>query len=91
MKIKYEILNFFPDTASVIVRYFTDEFPGGYTYNVDIPLEGGVYPEEVEFEKVIMAYAPRMQIERITNLRTIEPPEYLKAYIKSPPADDIPE
>ena len=82
MQIKYEILNFYPETAAVMVKYYTDEFPEGFTYNVDIPLDSGVYPEEIALNDIIMLYAPKFQIERITTAKNIEPPEYLKAYIK---------
>jgi hypothetical protein len=72
---KYKITNFYADTGSALVKFYTDEFPDGLSYNVDIPIENGQYITGEALDQHILSFAPYGQIQRILDLRNIPAPE----------------
>jgi hypothetical protein len=81
--IKYEIVNFYPETGSISVKYYTDIFTEGWIYNLDLNVDNGVYPSQEEINNLIEFYSPRGQIERIEKVKTAEVPDHLKSFIPS--------
>ena len=77
MDIQHEILSFDANTGSILVRYFSKEVPDGLSYNIDLPVEGGVYPDSSEIEDLIVAMRPVGQLRRATNLKSINVPPHL--------------
>jgi hypothetical protein len=89
MDIKYKIVAFYPESGSIAVNWFCDELPEGITYCIDLPVENGKYCSMEQIESIIKFQTPKLQIERILNLRTIPIPEELKCYILEPPKPEI--
>ena len=84
MDIKHKIINFYPATGSLVVNYYTDEFSEGFTYSIDIPMDGGIYPDENGLLQIINMYAPKGQIERLLTAKVATVPDYLAAHIQAP-------
>lgn len=76
MEIKHKIISFNYDVGGITVLYYTDEFPEGYFFNIDFPIENGNYPSEEEVQSLIEFYKPKGQIERILLVKNTEVPNY---------------
>jgi hypothetical protein len=61
----HELKAFDKATGSALVRFWTDSFPAGLTYNVDIPIVDDAYLTGQALADHIMAFAPHGQIERM--------------------------
>lgn len=77
MSIQHKILSFDSANGSVLVRYFTDENPNGYIYNVDVPMIDGEYVNEEELIAHIKQLAPAGQLERVDAIKIANVPDYL--------------
>ena len=86
MEIKHEITNFNTSTGSLTVKYYTDDFPQGLQYNIDVPIIDGKFVGKDEVDAMIEFNKPKGQLERILTTSNIEPPDFLKQYIKEEPA-----
>ena len=84
MNIKYDILEFIPNTGSIAVKWYCDEVPYGLVYNVDLPIIDGHYPQEHELDGIINRFEPTGQLERIAELNKAQVPEYLEKLIYNP-------
>jgi hypothetical protein len=80
MNIQHEIINFDSNTGSLLVRYFTDAYPQGLSYNIDLPVVDGVYPSYEAVLDLINHMAPKGQLERAVSIATTPVPYYLKSY-----------
>jgi hypothetical protein len=85
MEIKHEITNFNTSTGSLTVKYYTDDFPQGLQYNIDVPIIDGKFIGKDEIDAMIEFNKPKGQLERILATTKIEPPDFLKQYIKEEP------
>ncbi|MBV5350259.1 hypothetical protein JZU71_03735, partial [bacterium] len=85
----YKIVGFSTVTGSALVKFFTDEFPEGMTYSIDIPVENGAYISGEALANHIMAFAPFGQIARIVALRD-NPPSIAGLNIEPPVVPDPP-
>ena len=86
MEIQHEIVAFHPQTGSIAVRYFSDEIPGGLTYNIDLPIENGQFCDQAMIATLIQANKPTGQLERIVALQSVEIPPELASLIPLPPS-----
>lgn len=84
MNINYEIIDFLPNTGSIVVRWYCDELPDGLIYNVDLPILYGQYPEFDQLDSIIKRFEPTGQIERIVQLKNTPVPEYLHKLVRKP-------
>lgn len=65
MDIQWKIVEFHPEQGSVEVNYFEPEIlPEGITFNIDLPIENGQYPQGDALEQLISAYVPLHIFER---------------------------
>jgi hypothetical protein len=85
MEIKHEITNFNSSTGSLTVKYYTDDFPQGLEYNIDVPIIDGKFVGKDEIDAMIEFSKPKGQLERIVTTAKIETPDFLKQYIKEEP------
>jgi hypothetical protein len=85
MEIKHEITNFNSSTGSLTVKYYTDDFPQGLEYNIDVPIIDGEFVGKDEIDAMIEFNKPKGQLERIVTTAKIETPDFLKQYIKEEP------
>lgn len=69
----YKIIAFNSQTGSVLVNFFTPEYPEGLNYSVDVPVANGAYLSGAELAAHIMAFAPYGQIARLVELRDNPP------------------
>lgn len=81
MNIQNEILNFDEASGTILVRYFTSDFPEGFAYNIDLPIVDGQYPSEEELQELVRVYEPRGQLERIVAVKTATVPENLRSKV----------
>ena len=81
MNIKYQFLSFDKNSGSVLVRYFTDNNPDGYIYNLDVPLNNNQYVNEIEFIDYVEQFIPKNQLQRAEQIKTITLPKYLSDLI----------
>lgn len=77
MEIKSEILNFYPETGSLEVKYYCDEVPEGLVFAIDLPIENGQWISEEELDSFIKFMCPISQIERLAHIRNTPVPQYL--------------
>jgi hypothetical protein len=84
MQINNEILSFDPTTGSILVRYYNDEFPEGFTYGIDVPVRDGQLASQEEINQLIETFKPVGQLERIVALRSVEIPQFLAEKIPAP-------
>ena len=70
---EFRVLSFDTKTGSLLVNFFTDVYPDGLTYNVDVPVENGAYLSGEALRSHIMSFAPYGQIERLVALRDNPP------------------
>lgn len=82
MEIKHDIVSFNPDTGSIEVHYYSDSFPGGVVFNIDLPITDGQYPSNEEIEALIQHHNPVGQIVRAVTLQGVEPPASLLSMVK---------
>jgi hypothetical protein len=87
MDIKHEIVSFESASGSIVVRYWTDQFPDGLTYSIDLPVENGAFPSETRIHELIEAHSPVGQIRRFVEARTADVPTFLRDLAGSSPAD----
>ena len=76
MDMKYRIINVAKHelVASATVQYYTDDFPNGYIYNVDIDVDANGVPMNAEqLHEKIMFHAPHGQIEQAVKMKAIAP------------------
>lgn len=73
---EYKVLDFNQTTGTLLVNFFTADYPEGLTYGVDVPVVGGAYISGEDLNTHIMSFAPYGQIERLVTLRDsqITPP-----------------
>lgn len=69
---QYEIKAFDKQSGSALVRFWTEAYPDGLTYNVDVPIEGGAYVTGAALDAYIQAFAPHGQISRLVEARAID-------------------
>ena len=67
------------------VKYYTDDFPQGLEYNIDVPIIDGKFVGKDEIDAMIEFAKPKGQLERMVVTTKIEPPDFLKQYIKEEP------
>lgn len=84
----YEIKQFDKTTGSALVRFWTDDYPDGLLYNVDIPVNGGAYITGAELDAHIRSFSPIGQIERLVTVATLDS-SGIEALVLPPPP--IPE
>lgn len=89
MNINSEILEFNPQSGSILVKYYSNELPNGMIYNIDLPITNGSYPDETAIISLIDQYAPKFQMERAVLLPTVTVPDYLQAKIPVPDLTQI--
>lgn len=81
MNIQHEILEFFPQTASISVRYFADEVPTGLVYNIDLPVNNGTLPSQQQINELVEHNKPVGQLERIAAANEATVPSHLSNYV----------
>jgi hypothetical protein len=84
VNIHHEIVSFNPASGSIAVRYYTDEFTSGYTFNIDLPLEDGAYPSQEKINELIDHFAPVGQLERTEALLSASVPSHLAPLTVTP-------
>lgn len=77
MDIEYDILEFNPNTGSILVKYACSEFLDGLVYNIDLPLENSTYPSQEEITALIKKMEPTEQLKRLVAVKTATIPTYL--------------
>lgn len=77
MNVQYEIVEFNPNSASIRVKYFTEEFTEGFFFNFDVPIIDGKFADQEAINAMIEAFKPVPQIERVLLSRKIEIPSHL--------------
>jgi hypothetical protein len=59
MEIKFKILSLNEEQHSALVYYYSDFYPEGFTYNIEIrPDEDGEYPDQENFLSTIHLHTP---------------------------------
>ena len=76
-----EIVEFYPLTGSVLVR-FSDE-NSVLEYSVDLPIANNGYPSEAEAMEYIKQFEPTSQLDRLSKTKIVTIPEYLKVKIRT--------
>ena len=71
---QYKIRDFNAATGSLLVQFYTADFPDGLMYNVDVPLVNGEFISGQALDDHIMIFAPYGQIERAIALRNAAAP-----------------
>jgi len=84
MLINHKILSFAPITGSIQVQYYTDEFPEGFVYNIDIPISENSFVSDEEIASLINLMCPTEQIKRVIALRAIGTPDSLVGFSVAP-------
>lgn len=69
---QYEIKAFNKQTGSALVRFWTEAYPDGLTYNIDIPVVSGAYLSGGALEDHIQSFAPTGQIARLVELAALD-------------------
>lgn len=82
----YEIKAFDKASGSALVRFWTDDFPKGLEYNIDIPLVNGVYISGAELEAHIQSFAPVGQIARLVEAAAADSSAVEAMVVPVPPA-----
>lgn len=80
MEIKHNIRTFNPDTGSIEVHYYADNFSSDFVYNIDLPILDGKYPSKEEIDAIINMMKPTEQIKRMAALTKVQPPADLLAF-----------
>jgi len=62
----YEIVDASAETGSLVVRFFTDDYPEGLRYSVDLPVP---YPTGETLDAHIRSFAPVGQIARLVAIK----------------------
>jgi hypothetical protein len=88
MEIKYKIINFDGLSGSVQVLYYTDDFPDGLIFNVDIPIVDGNYVSKEELLNLIELMKPKGQLERVSILPSISTPDYVSDLVEPLPQQE---
>lgn len=81
MTITSEILEFYPQTGSILVRY--SDGIATLEYSVDLPIANNGYPSEAEAMEYIKQFEPTSQLDRLAKTKIITIPEYLKVKIRA--------
>lgn len=68
----YEIKSFDRITGSALVRFWTDDYPDGLQYNIDVPVKDGAYLSGAELDAHIRCFSPTGQIERMVAVKTLD-------------------
>lgn len=68
----YEIKAFDKASGSALVRFWTDDYPDGLAYNIDIPIAGGAYLAGEALAAHIMSFAPHGQIARLVAAAAVD-------------------
>lgn len=73
---EYKVLDFNQMTGTLLVNFFTTNYPEGLNYGVDVPVVGGAYISGEDLHDYILSFAPYEQIARLVVLRDsqIAPP-----------------
>jgi hypothetical protein len=87
MNIQNQIIAFDSSFGSIVVKYFSDEYPEGMVYNIDLPIVDGAYPSEQEIQALIENMKPAGQMERLVAVRSATPP----ANLTTTPNEVIPD
>lgn len=74
MEIQYELLEFYPETGSIQVRFYNDDLPQGVMFSISLPIGGGRYPQGADLDRVIRNHVPTDIFERARTLKAIAPP-----------------
>jgi hypothetical protein len=69
---EYIIKSFDGTTGTAIVQFYTDDYPTGLFYNVDIPVVGGSYVTGTVLQEHIMSFAPHGQIQKLVAIRSVD-------------------
>lgn len=76
-----ELLSFNSASGTLLVRYFTEDFPEGLVYNIDIPSNNGEYPTQQEIDSLVAHYKPTGQLQRIADVKAAQVPDFLSALV----------
>lgn len=68
----YEIKAFDKIQGTALVRFWTDDYPDGLTYGVDVPIVGGSYIDGDALGAHIMSFAPYGQIARLVAVAALD-------------------
>jgi hypothetical protein len=90
MGIQHQIIEFNPTTVSIVVKYWTEQFPEGLVFNIDLPIIDGQFPPDDEIENVIKTHEPKSQIERLIQTPTLNIPDNFKQKISASNAETTP-
>lgn len=74
MEIQYEMVEFYPETGSIQVRFYNDDLPQGVMFSISLPIGGGRYPQGADLDRLIRNHVPTDIFERARALKVIAPP-----------------
>lgn len=86
MAITSKILEFYPQTGSILVSYSDGNIT--LEYSVDLPIANNGYPSEAEAMGYIKQFEPTSQLDRLAKAKIVTVPEYLKAKIRAEIIDE---
>ena len=66
---QYQITHFQESTGTVSVRFWTEQYPDGLSFSIDIPLVNGEYITGEALNNHIMSFAPYEQIKRFVEAK----------------------
>lgn len=66
--VKYKFVNFNEKIAQLIIDFYTDKYPKGLQYTLDVPITNGVYLFGDELKTLVMSMAP---VEQLTTSEQI--------------------
>jgi hypothetical protein len=81
MDIQHEIISFDPNSGSIMVRYYTNAYPKGLVFNIDLHAVDGQYPSYDAILDLINHMAPKGQLERAAAIAAAPVPYYLESYM----------
>jgi hypothetical protein len=71
MNISYKITQLDQQLGSIRVIYWTEDYPSGYLFDLDLPVENGQTLSAEQLTEWIMARAPRAQLEWAANQKQL--------------------
>lgn len=89
MDIQHEILSFDPTIGGITVRYYTESNSVGFTFNIDLPIENGSFPDETGVNSLVELYKPSGQLKRLEDIKTAVVPAFLAAKILPAPEENL--
>lgn len=77
MDIDYQIVSFHQPTASIQVRYISEDLPHGVMFSLNLPLLNGRLPRGDDLHQFVKSHAPREVFDRALALRGADVPAEL--------------